>query len=159
MWTRTAVFAGALACTAEAFVGGAPSLLLSRVSRDFAIPYDRAGVSARSGVVTLRAIGQKPSENKLTTDEAWDSATAFKLEVERCGELQDIFNKFDYERKGGLDAAALRGALEEVRGATVTLDNAQQIVAALDLNGDGVIDFQEFQQACPCKPQGIKREE
>ena len=151
------MFAGALACTAEAFVGGAPSLILSRVPRNFATPCAR--VSVRSGVVTLRAIGQKPSENKLTTDQAWDSATALKLEEQRCGELQDIFNKFDFEGKSGLDAAGLRSALEEVRGAAVTLDNAQQIVALLDTNGDGVIDFEEFRQACPCKPQGNKREE
>jgi hypothetical protein len=157
MWTHYVV-AAALICSAEAFAGGTSSFLLPlapqmrATPRTFAAPLVRSSRgSARQGIITLRAIGDRPSENKVTTDQAWDPATFDRLEEARCAELEEIFKKFD-STGGGLDASALQGALKDVRGKDVSLDNAQQIVDLLDENGDGLIDFQEFQKACPCNP-------
>jgi hypothetical protein len=157
MWTHYVV-AAALICSAEAFVGGTSSFLLPlapqmrATPRTFAAPLVRSSRgSARQGIITLRAIGDRPSENKVTTDQAWDPATFDRLEEARCAELEEIFKKFD-STGGGLDASALQGALKDVRGKDVSLDNAQQIVDLLDENGDGLINFQEFRKACPCNP-------
>ena len=159
MRVLSAVVAAACACSVNAFVGGAAgSRLLSRAHHNPAqltVPRGqyRTGLSAPSSVVTLRAIGQRPSENKVTTDKPWAPDTFVQIEASRCAELQKIFNKFDNDQDGKLDEDALQKALEDVRGEKVTLDYARQMVALLDENKDGFIDFAEFRKGCPCQPK------
>ena len=59
-------------------------------------------------------------------------------------ELREVFVKFDTDRSGELDAAELKVALKVVLGADLGLDDCERLVRAVDVNGNGLIDYDEF---------------
>jgi len=63
--------------------------------------------------------------------------------VEKVRELQESFQLFDVDRSGSITADELVKVLETL-GEHVNLEQAQTIVRAYDVNGDGVIEFAEF---------------
>eukprot|EP00929_Paragymnodinium_shiwhaense_P119269 TRINITY_DN91155_c0_g1_i1.p1 TRINITY_DN91155_c0_g1~~TRINITY_DN91155_c0_g1_i1.p1 ORF type:complete len:443 (+),score=100.34 TRINITY_DN91155_c0_g1_i1:81-1409(+) len=58
--------------------------------------------------------------------------------------MQLMFNQFDLERRGTIDAEDLRRGWREVQGVTLSDDVAQRLLEAHDENGDGALDVGEF---------------
>ena len=61
------------------------------------------------------------------------------------GELQTVFNYFDQNRDGRISAAELQSCLRTV-GGELTAAEAEAAVQSSDLDGDGHLDFYEFQK-------------
>ena len=59
-------------------------------------------------------------------------------------QLFEVFDKFDADRSGELDAAELKVALKVVLGADLSIDDCERLVYSVDVNGNGLIDFDEF---------------
>ncbi|CAK9095592.1 unnamed protein product [Durusdinium trenchii] len=68
-----------------------------------------------------------------------------------CSELREVFELADADDNGKISAQELLSALR-VLGITTDLSRVRSIVADLDRDGDGEIDFQEFIQVS-CSPQ------
>jgi hypothetical protein len=62
--------------------------------------------------------------------------------------LRDIFEKFDTDRSGALDADELKIALRVVLGADLAIEDVQKLVDRADRDGNSVVDFQEFCWVC-----------
>jgi len=65
----------------------------------------------------------------------------------REAKLRETFSRFDTSGDGFLDATELKLALRFVTGEEVSLEDCERIVRSMDTDGDGVIDFHEFQTA------------
>jgi hypothetical protein len=65
--------------------------------------------------------------------------------------LRESFAKFDTSGDGYLDAEELRMALKVARGEQVPLEDCKELIAAVDSDGDGVVDFAEFCDICNAK--------
>merc|ERR1740130_152633 len=63
--------------------------------------------------------------------------------LNRISELQESFTMFDEDGSGALDAEEIQAVLRKL-GQEVTIQEVNQIVAAVDGDGDGEIDFCEF---------------
>ena len=63
-------------------------------------------------------------------------------------QLLEVFDKFDTDRSGALDAEELKIALRVVLGSDLSLDDCVQLVSAADRDGNGAVDFQEFCFVC-----------
>jgi len=63
--------------------------------------------------------------------------------------LRKAFDMFDVDQNGSLDADELLAILtrQTAQGHGMTLDDAKQLVAYFDTNGDGALDFNEFVEA------------
>ncbi|KAJ4702386.1 Calcium-binding protein [Melia azedarach] len=61
------------------------------------------------------------------------------------GELQKVFDFFDENGDGRISAAELHSCLRTV-GGELSMEDAEAAVQSSDLNGDGVLDFNEFQK-------------
>lgn len=61
------------------------------------------------------------------------------------GELETVFNYFDENRDGRISAAELQSCLRTVGGELSTAE-AEAAVQSSDLDGDGHLDFYEFQK-------------
>lgn len=69
--------------------------------------------------------------------------------IEDSGKLlQEVFEVFDKDKNGVISAEELREALTFLSpsGEPVTLEECSQIIKRVDANGDGVVDFPEFQR-------------
>lgn len=62
---------------------------------------------------------------------------------EKKNGYKKLFDQFDKNRDGRLEAAELQAGLKEL-GQKVSLDDAKQIIKKTDINGDNVLDFCEF---------------
>lgn len=62
--------------------------------------------------------------------------------------LRESFAKFDTSGDGYLDAEELRMALKVARGEQVPLDDCKELITAVDSDGDGVVNFDEFCDIC-----------
>lgn len=63
-------------------------------------------------------------------------------------ELRTIFELYDTDNSGGLDADELKVALRKVLGADLPLEDCQDLVSAADADGNGVVDLDEFVDIC-----------
>jgi len=63
-------------------------------------------------------------------------------------ELRAIFDKYDTSGDGFLDALELRLALRAAMGTDRPLRECRKLVAAIDADGNGVVEFDEFQGVC-----------
>jgi len=75
-------------------------------------------------------------------------AEAAELEAEqeelRRKERQALFKILDTDSSGALDAKELQKGVKDVMGSDVTDEQAERLVTALDLNGDGIIQPEEL---------------
>jgi Ca2+-binding EF-hand superfamily protein len=62
--------------------------------------------------------------------------------------LKEMFDKFDTSGDGFIDAKELIVALRVTTGEDLTLDESQKLINAADVDGDGVINFEEFKAIC-----------
>lgn len=58
------------------------------------------------------------------------------------------FQKFDTSHDGALDAYELKVAIRHIAGTDFTIKECNKIISSFDANGDGVIDFDEFNEIC-----------
>ena len=68
-------------------------------------------------------------------------------------ELRAVFAQFDLSQDGSLDASELKCALQVALGAELTLKDGQQLIAGVDKDGNGEVDFGEFKDICRAKKQ------
>jgi len=61
--------------------------------------------------------------------------------------LRKIFDKYDTDESGELDASELKLALRYITGSDVDVEDCERIVRSMDTDGNGVIDFHEFMLA------------
>jgi Ca2+-binding EF-hand superfamily protein len=55
--------------------------------------------------------------------------------------MRETFAKFDTSGDGYLDAEELRLAIKVAKGDEVPLEDCKELIAEIDCDGDGVIDF------------------
>ena len=55
-----------------------------------------------------------------------------------------VFNEFDKDQSGSIDGDELLGVLKELGHASATKEQAAEMFAAMDTDGNGVIDYEEF---------------
>ena len=58
-------------------------------------------------------------------------------------QAKELFNRIDGDQSGNVDANELRGALKLLQ-LNVSTAQADKVVKALDQNGDGLLDVDEF---------------
>ena len=61
--------------------------------------------------------------------------------------LREIFERYDTSGDGFLDPSELKLAMRNATGLELELEDCEKLVRSLDVDGDGVVDFHEFQQA------------
>nr|XP_004656821.1 calcium-binding protein 2 isoform X1 [Jaculus jaculus] len=59
-------------------------------------------------------------------------------------ELRDAFREFDTNRDGCISLGELRAALKALLGERLSQREVDEILQDIDLNGDGLVDFEEF---------------
>ncbi|XP_010634098.1 calcium-binding protein 2 isoform X1 [Fukomys damarensis] len=59
-------------------------------------------------------------------------------------ELRDAFREFDTNRDGCISEGELRAALKVLLGERLSQREVDEILQDIDLNGDGLVDFEEF---------------
>ncbi|XP_003468353.1 calcium-binding protein 2 isoform X2 [Cavia porcellus] len=59
-------------------------------------------------------------------------------------ELRDAFREFDTNRDGCISIGELRAALKALLGERLSQREVDEILQDIDLNGDGLVDFEEF---------------
>ena len=58
-------------------------------------------------------------------------------------EMRQVFDKFDTDGGGSIDAEELQNALKSM-GQDLTMDEVNKLIEEIDVNGDGEVDFEEF---------------
>ncbi|CAI7767037.1 unnamed protein product [Closterium sp. NIES-53] len=61
-------------------------------------------------------------------------------------DLQKAFTLFDCDNSGDITAEELQQAIWKLSGESVSLLDCQRMIARVDSNGDGMVDFNEFQR-------------
>ncbi|GJP46298.1 hypothetical protein CLOM_g9685 [Closterium sp. NIES-68] len=61
-------------------------------------------------------------------------------------DLQKAFTLFDCDNSGDITAEELQQAIWKLSGDSVSLSDCQRMIARVDSNGDGMVDFNEFQR-------------
>lgn len=62
---------------------------------------------------------------------------------EHMDDLRSAFATLDLEQSGCITAAELHAVLNSL-GEPATIDDCQQIIACIDVNGDGIVTLEEF---------------
>lgn len=89
-----------------------------------------------------RRISSKKKQKGSVTSDAAESG---RYSSSSIGDLEKVFNYFDENRDGRISAAELRRCLN-LMGEQLTMEDAEAAVSSSDLNGDGHLDFEEFQK-------------
>jgi len=117
-------------------------------------------ISARELEVVLRSLGQTPSKNEVQDminemDIDHNGTIEFNeflimmsrnmQETQTTEELEEAFKLFDQDGNGLISPQELKNALK-LLGEDLPDDEIHSMIKEADLNGDGQIDFKEFQQ-------------
>ena len=62
--------------------------------------------------------------------------------------LREVFDKFDTDKSGALDADELKVALRVALGDDLSIEDCRGLVRSADRDGNGVVDFEEFGFIC-----------
>ncbi|KIZ01961.1 Calmodulin-like protein 3 [Monoraphidium neglectum] len=79
-------------------------------------------------------------------------STAPQLSREEIGELRELFDMLDTDKGGTLSASEVR-ALMRMLGMRVSAAEARVLVAGVDADGSGALDFDEFLQVVAAPQQ------
>ncbi|CAI5461963.1 unnamed protein product [Closterium sp. Yama58-4] len=60
--------------------------------------------------------------------------------------LKDVFQVFDVDHNGMISADELFRVMANVEGGGVTLDECKRMISSVDMDGDGFVDFPEFER-------------
>ncbi|CAI5482683.1 unnamed protein product [Closterium sp. Yama58-4] len=60
--------------------------------------------------------------------------------------LKDVFQVFDVDHNGVISADELFRVMANVEGGGVTLDECKRMISSVDMDGDGFVDFPEFER-------------
>ncbi|KAI9076563.1 hypothetical protein K1719_024704 [Acacia pycnantha] len=106
----------------------------------------------------IRSMGQNPTQeelqymiNQVDTDgngtidfgEFLNLMAAIMKEAEAEEEFQEAFKAFDKDQDGYISPSELRHVMITV-GERVTEEELEQMMRVADLDGDGLLDYQEF---------------
>ena len=58
-------------------------------------------------------------------------------------QMKSVFNKFDSDNSGNIDSLELYNALKSL-GQELTMEQINELINEIDINGDGKVDFNEF---------------
>ena len=136
-----AVLAGTLASTAASKAAESPNDALAAGATFLVTPW-----LAGHGALYLAALGLSPVRAAARVNLTQTQLRS--LEGLSDGALQKVFQKYDTDESGALDAPELKVALRQVLGADLSLDDCEKLVGAADRDGNGVVDFQEFCFVC-----------
>ena len=75
----------------------------------------------------------------------------------QVGEFRAVFQSIDTDNSGDVDARELRVALEKEGGTKLSQQEAQELIAKADTDGDGKLSFDEFLAAMASKSPGWER--
>ena len=59
-------------------------------------------------------------------------------------QIEDIFDQFDVDGSQGVDVQELRAGMESI-GVSLSLNQAAQLVNEADADGDGFVQYEEFE--------------
>ena len=94
---------------------------------------------AADGVTTTYGV-------KAVTALSYSGATA-EQKKEAEDDLRAVFNKFDRNHSGKMDHKELKKALATV-GMEMDADQAKELLAKYDMDGSGLMEFEEFKMLC-----------
>lgn len=98
--------------------------------------------------VVLKRLGMFSNDGGAKLPESFDADDIFELFEEEnpsLGEVKEAFDVFDEDRDGFIDAEELQKVLEALGiKEGLKLENCREMIAEVDDNGDGRIDFDEF---------------
>ncbi|KAG6713831.1 hypothetical protein I3842_05G173000 [Carya illinoinensis] len=100
--------------------------------------------SVTSPKSALGRLRRKLSSRKSTEKHRSLSGSDSEMMSKFCSELQLVFDYLDVNGDGKISPAELQGCVTRVGGGTVSVDEAEETVKSCDLNGDGLLDFEEF---------------
>lgn len=72
-----------------------------------------------------------------------------KYGTQKDDDLRDAFKVFDQDNNGYIDAAELQTILSNM-GENLPMDQVEDMIREADLNGDGLIDYEEFIKMMTC---------
>jgi hypothetical protein len=94
--------------------------------------------------------GSAASENKTLKFVLSSLRARFKTSQ---GKLREIFREWDTDKSGSVDADEMRVALHGMGFTAVQPDDAAELIGAIDLGGDGEVQFEDFVRLL-CPPKG-----
>lgn len=71
-------------------------------------------------------------------------------EEERVKELKEAFKMYELDGKGYINAKSLKKMLGRLLGESKSIDECKKMIACFDINGDGVLSFDEFKIMMTC---------
>ncbi|XP_063681917.1 calmodulin-like [Bolinopsis microptera] len=74
-----------------------------------------------------------------------------KYGTQKEDDLKDAFKVFDQDNNGYIDAVELQTILSNM-GENLPMDQVEDMIREADLNGDGLIDYEEFIKMMTCNP-------
>eukprot|EP01065_Artemidia_motanka_P022063 TRINITY_DN26280_c0_g1_i1.p2 TRINITY_DN26280_c0_g1~~TRINITY_DN26280_c0_g1_i1.p2 ORF type:complete len:162 (+),score=77.37 TRINITY_DN26280_c0_g1_i1:76-561(+) len=74
-------------------------------------------------------------------------------------EIQEVFNMFDDDGSGSIDAMELQAAVATLTGVAMAREEAAAMIQKVDSNGDGTIDLAEFHDLVAGKMQHLSQKD
>ncbi|GJP75319.1 hypothetical protein CLOP_g5772 [Closterium sp. NIES-67] len=118
-------------------------------AEELATALNLIGVSASEDVVSsMMREGDFDGNGSVNLDEF----LALNAMAERLGGdvsrsvLKDVFQVFDADHNGVISADELFRVMASVEGGGVTLEECKRMISSVDTDGDGFVDFTEFEK-------------
>lgn len=89
------------------------------------------------------AVHDSDSDGLLDFDDFVRLAEDGGTEEEKARELKEAFRMYEMEGCGGITPESLKRMLDRL-GETRTIDECRGMIARYDINGDGLLNFDEF---------------
>lgn len=87
-----------------------------------------------------------PEEERPVSEPTVDTLSIASSPVDERFDVRRVFDAFDADSSGAIDAAELKDALIAVSEKPIGDETVAEVLKKFDVNGDGVISLQEFQK-------------